>query len=137
MGAPCYEYPYSDAADKYMARSCSSEHHYDVPHLNPPSGGCGGAPSPLSSSTSSTLESSPSHATLAHGLDLRGLEQEHSEWRLRGGDPRCGTGLHSQCTGDVCRCTALAARVRYIVDRAGGRAVSGAQGRHVCGCAEG
>lgn len=32
----CYEYPYSETADKYaMQRSCS-EHHYDVPHLHSP-----------------------------------------------------------------------------------------------------
>ncbi|XP_075233698.1 unc-5 [Lycorma delicatula] len=51
---PCYEYPYSDAADKYLPRSCS-EHHYDVPHLNSPPG----AASPSTSTHS--MESSPSH----------------------------------------------------------------------------
>ena len=44
----CYEYPYTEAVDKYsngIQRSCS-EHHYDVPHLHSP-------PSPSSHSVTS------------------------------------------------------------------------------------
>ncbi|XP_073992816.1 unc-5 isoform X3 [Rhodnius prolixus] len=49
----CYEYPYSDAADKYgLPRSCS-EHHYDVPHLNSPPG-----VSPSTSTSTHSMESS-------------------------------------------------------------------------------
>uniref|UniRef100_A0A0K8TDJ2 Netrin receptor UNC5 n=1 Tax=Lygus hesperus TaxID=30085 RepID=A0A0K8TDJ2_LYGHE len=48
----CYEYPYSDAADKYgLPRSCS-EHHYDVPHLNSPPGA-----SPSTSTSTHSVES--------------------------------------------------------------------------------
>ncbi|XP_014284948.1 netrin receptor UNC5B isoform X2 [Halyomorpha halys] len=97
----CYEYPYSDAADKYgLPRSCS-EHHYDVPHLN-----SGASPSTSTSthsgesrpasprgnhSSSHSLAtfscSSPSNTDSAYDckdIPVRGLDPDCLAWRSMG-----------------------------------------------------
>lgn len=75
----CYEYPYTEAVDKYSSgiqRSCS-EHHYDVPHLHsPPSPSSHSVTSFTCSSGSGVEDGSNKGCNSSPSVILRGVEAD-------------------------------------------------------------
>uniref|UniRef100_A0A1B6EE00 Netrin receptor UNC5 n=2 Tax=Clastoptera arizonana TaxID=38151 RepID=A0A1B6EE00_9HEMI len=72
----CYEYPYSEAVDKYGVRRPSSEHHYDVPHLNSDQSSSGQSLSSCTCSSDSALDSTAARPEHSPDID-EGYKSHH------------------------------------------------------------